>query len=197
MQFWNRLGERAAAAPGWLRDKAQQLDANATVLAGRAHDQSLRGGIERNLERLTYGGEEEVMQRLIAEHQITPGSDLEEQTRVRLRTGKKGEGREPLLAYADTLNRGPAGLTTRGIGEAASETLMNSPAARVAAVYAPATALGIAGLSAAGQGLMGLIESRERAVASLIELEQAAGMMIKEQEEAAAAGQQVSTGRGG
>lgn len=195
MQFLNRLGERAAAAPGWLHNKAQQLDANATVLAGRWNDQARRGGIERNLERLKHGSEEEVMQRLIAEHQIAPGSKLDKQTRARLSTTiGQGESREPLLRYADKLNRGPAGLTSRGLGEYASGVLMENPAARVAGVYAPATAIAAAGLSAAGQGLMGLIESRERAVHSLRELEQAAGMMIKEQEEEATARQQ---GRGG
>jgi len=178
----------------WLRDKASMIDAHVAAGAGVVNDRARIGGIERNLELLTNGSEQEVMQRLVAEREIDHGGAEAQSLRDRIRAGPRSELREELSQYAPTLNRGPAGVGRQGIGEYLSGLAMNHPAARVAGIYAPATALGIAGLSAAGQGLMGLIQRREEAVASLAELERAAGMMIEGKEDEIA---EMARGRAG
>jgi hypothetical protein len=192
MQAFDRLGDRALAGLRRLRSGIEEGDARVSVIAGAAADQGLRAGIERNLERLMNGSEQDVMQRLIAEHEVKPGSAQEADLRARIKFG--GEQREPLARYAEKLNRGPGGLTKRGLGEAAAETFSKYPAARVAGLYAPAAALGVAGLTAVGQGLLGLIARREEAVATLAELDRMAAM-AREGEGPAAV--QMGTGTGG
>jgi hypothetical protein len=66
------------------------------------------------------------------------------------------------------------GITRMGVGEGLAALMEQHRLARVAGLYAPAGVMAAAGLTAAGQGLLDLIASRENAVATLGELEQAA-----------------------
>ena len=186
MTWFQRLKDGTRERGRGLLEQVRQRDAQVGQLAGLLRLQAQESGIERNREMLLNAPEEEVMQRVMAERALKRDSAQEEKHRRAIRMG--GAAREKhFKGYAPDMNRGPMGIGEQGILEMLAGAMENNRTARVAGLYAPAAVMGVGGLTAAGQGLLELIASREEAVATLAELE-AAAAAARQQESLAAGG---------
>lgn len=179
---FKRLRERARGAWDDAGPRLQRADAAFAALAAEAQHRAQVGGIERNRAFLGEGATEEILRRLIAERQIAKGGPEEARLRVAAQGAAYSSTRDPLMGYAETMNRGPGGLTNRGIGEALAETLATNRPARIGFAYAPAALVAAGALTQAGGALMGLGQQRQEDLFTLADLEVAAAERRKELE---------------
>lgn len=177
---FKRLRERARGAWDDAGPRLQRTDAAFAALAAEAQHRARVGGVERNRAFLGEASTEEIMRRLIAERQIVKGSPEEALLHVAAQGTAYSSTRDPLMGYADTMNRGPGGLTNRGIGEALAETMATNRPARIGFSYAPAALVAAGALTQAGGALMGLGQQRQADLFTLADLEMAAAERRKE-----------------
>jgi hypothetical protein len=183
MNFQGRLqGIKQRLRGAWdnAGPRLQNADAAFAALAAETRHRAQVAGVERNRAFLSEGSTEEIMRRLIAERQIAKGSPEEAAHRFHARGAAYSSTREPLMGYAETMNRGPGGLTNQGIGEAIAHKLSQSRPARIGFAYAPAALVGAGALTQAGGALMGLGQQREADLFTLADLEVAAAERRKE-----------------